>query len=442
MLSDWLGAPLQPMTILFFLLLAAACLIVLRRMRYLQRQLQALRQQAAQQSRATQDFLSVAGDWFWELDAEGRIVRCTEALQPLLGFAPLSLYGLHWQQLQGTRGAPQASAQLAALLAAGQPFRKQVLLLHCPDGVERHIELSAVPVRDAQGRLTGYRGAGRDVSEAQQLQTALRQGKQDLGLSLSQQALALIEARLAAEQAWQTQNRLLANVSHELLTPLHGMLNFAEMARLKLARGDVGRVAEHLANIAANGQRLQYQLNGLIDLAALSGGRRPFHWQSLNLRLLAETCLAQYEPAISQQRLLVELHSHPLPRLVADHGSISQLLSHLLGNAVRFSPPGGLIRIDIDRLADRVMLRISDQGPGVAAADADRIFEAFERGDSSNGHSGLGLAICRRIVEAHAGTLSLLPAAQGACFEVTLPFVAGQVLEPPPQALVPAPLAR
>ena len=402
---------------------------------YLARQLRVQRQRAAQQAQRLQDFFTLSSDWFWSLDADGHIVRCSAALQPLLGFAPASLHGLHWTRLQAAQGSPEAAASLAALLAAGQPFRNQVLLLHCPDGVDRHISLSALPVRDAQGRLTGYHGAGRDVSEAKQLEAALRQGQADLGLSLSQQALALIDARLAAEQASQAKSRLLANVSHELLTPLHGILNFAEMGRLKLARGDVGRVADYLANIAGSGHRLLYQLNGLIDLAALEGGRRPFHWQSLNLRLLLEDCLGLYEAEIAQKRLSLALHSHPLPRLVADHSSLSQLLGHLLGNAVRFSPPGGLISIDIDRLADRLRLRMRDQGPGVPAAERERIFDAFERGDdNSNGHSGLGLAICRRIVQAHGGQLCLLPGDGGACFELTLPFVAGHTLEGAEQA--------
>lgn len=410
--------------------LLVACLLLAGVAWHFARLWQAQRQAAAQQARVLQDCFAIASDWFWSLDAEGRITACSSALQPLLGFAPASLYGLHWTQLQATQASSAAAQRLAALFAAGQAFRDQVFLLHCPDGVDRHISLSAVPVHDAQGRLVGYHGAGRDVSEAKLLEAALQQGQADLGLSLAQQALALIDARVAAEQACQTKNRLLETVSHELLTPLHGILNFAEMGRLKLARGDAGRVADYLAHIASNGERLLYQLNGLIDLAALEGGRRPFHWQSLNLRLLLEDCLGRYEADIAQKHLSVALHSHPLPRLVADHGSLSQLLGHLLGNAVRFSPPGGLISIDIDRLADRLRLRIRDQGPGVPAADRERIFEAFERGDDrSNGHSGLGLAICRRIVLAHGGQLLLLPGEGGACFELTLPFVAGQTLE-------------
>lgn len=410
--------------------LLAACALLAGWCWRLARQLRAQRSRAERQAQHLQDVFALASDWFWWLDADGYIVRCSAAVQPLLGFAPASLHGLHWTRLQAAQGSPEAAARLAALLAGGQPFRNQVLLLHCPDGVDRHISLSALPVRDAHGRLTGYHGAGRDVSEAQQLEAALRQGQADLGLSLAQQALALIDARVAAEQACQTKNRLLETVSHELLTPLHGILNFAEMGRLKLARGDTGRVADYLANIAGSGQRLLYQLNGLIDLAALEGGRRPFHWQSLNLRLLLEDCLGLHEADIARKHLSLALHSHPLPRLVADHGSLSQLLGHLLGNAVRFSPPGGLVSIDIDRLADRLRLRIRDQGPGVPAADRERIFEAFERGDdNSNGHSGLGLAICRRIVQAHGGQLCLLPGEGGACFELTLPFVAGQTLE-------------
>lgn len=420
---------------LFFICMGLLLVVLWQRRRMLGMQLA-----AAIQRQVLQDFLAVASDWFWELDADGCIVRCSAALQPLLGVAPASLYGLHWTTLQAVQGSPDSSQRLAALFAAGQPFRQQVFLLQCPDGVQRHISLSAMPWHDAAGRLGGYRGTGRDVSDSLQLAAALGhgqvdRGQADMGQTLARQALALIDAKLAAEQACQAKNRLLANVSHELLTPLHGMLNFTEIARLKLARGETQRVVAHLAAISESGQRLAYQLNGLIDLAALDAGRRPFHWQSLNLRLLAEDCVAQHELVLQQHGLRVHISSHPLPRLVADHGSLLQLLGHLLSNAIRFSPPGGVIDIQIDRLESCLQLQVQDQGPGVPAGEVQRIFEAFEMGSQGqdSGHAGLGLAICQRIALAHGGQIGLQPGVQGACFVLQLPFVAGQ-----PTAALPA----
>lgn len=416
------------MLVLAFFCAALCCIALLLAMVRLRQRMRDMQLAAAQQRQVLQDFLTIASDWFWELDAAGRIVRCSAALQPLLGFAPASLHGLHWSALQAVQGSPESHSRLTTLFAAGQPFRNQVFLLDCPDGVQRHISLSALPWFDAAGLLAGYRGTGRDVSDSQQLQATLRQGQADMGQSLAEQALALIDAKLAAEHACQAKNRLLANVSHALLTPLHGILNFAEMARLKLARGDTQRVAAHLAAIGENGQRLSYQLNGLIDLAALDAGRRPFHWQSLNMRQLVEDCVSQHEPAWQPRGLQIRVSSHPLPRLVADHGSLMQLLGQLLGNAIRFSPQGGAIELQIDRLETCLQLMVRDEGPGVPATEAERIFEAFEQGSlgQDSGHAGLGLAICRRIAQAHGGQIRLEASARGACFIVQLPFVAGQ----------------
>ena len=430
------------MILIFLISLLLCCVALLVCSVWLYRRWRGQQLAAARQSQALRDFLAMASDWFWELDTDGRIVRCSAALQPLLGFAPASLYGLHWTALQAVQGSPDSSQRLAGLFAAGQPFREQVFLLHCPDGVQRHISLSAVPWHDASGRLAGYRGTGRDVSDSQQLAAALRQGQADMGQTLAQQALALIDAKLAAEHACQAKNRLLANVSHELLTPLHAILSFAEMGRLKLARGDTVRVAEHLANIGDSGQRLLYQLNGLIDLAALETGKRPFHWQSLNLRLLVEDCLARHEAALRQHAVQVDVRSHPLPRAVADHGSLAQLLGHLLGNAIRFSPRGGRIAIAIDRLADCLQLSVQDQGPGVPEAEVPHLFDAFGScgGLAENGHTGLGLAICQRIAQAHGGQIALVQRSGGACFILQLPFVARQpaeaVCEPAPRQMV------
>ena len=416
------------MLVLAFFCSALCCIALLLAMVRLRQRMRGMQLAAAQQRQVLQDFLTIASDWFWELDAAGRIVRCSAALQPLLGFAPASLHGLHWSALQAVQGSPDSHSRLATLFAAGQPFRNQVFLLDCPDGVQRHISLSALPWFDAAGQLAGYRGTGRDVSDCQQLEATLRQGQADMGQSLAEQALALIDAKLAAEHACLAKNRLLANVSHELLTPLHGILNFAEMARLKLARGDTQRVNAHLSAISENGQRLSYQLNGLIDLAALDAGRRPFHWQSLNMRQLVEDCVSQHEPAWQPRGLQIRVSSHPLPRLVADHGSLMQLLGQLLGNAIRFSPQGGVIELQIDRLETCLQLMVRDEGPGVPATEAQRIFEAFEQGSlgQDSGHAGLGLAICRRIAQAHGGQIRLEASTHGACFIVQLPFVAGQ----------------
>jgi len=217
------------MFLLVLVSLSLVCLGLLFALIRLRQRMRGMQLAAVQQRQVLQDFLTIASDWFWELDAAGRIVRCS------VGFAPASLHGLHWSALQAVQGSPESHSRLTTLFAAGQPFRNQVFLLDCPDGVQRHISLSALPWFDAAGQLAGYRGTGRDVSACQQLQATLRQGQADMGQSLAEQALALIDAKLAAEHACLAKNRLLANVSHELLTPLHGILNFAEMARLKLS---------------------------------------------------------------------------------------------------------------------------------------------------------------------------------------------------------------
>jgi signal transduction histidine kinase len=168
-------------------------------------------------------------------------------------------------------------------------------------------------------------------------------------------------------------------------------------------------------------------INDVLDLSRIEAGQLTLSMGEYRLStVVAEVCLAIQPLAVDKGLVLETRIPASLPRAVGDERRIRQVLLNLVGNAVKFTDEG---RIAVEACAQGDLLRVSvaDSGPGIAAIDEERIFEAFQQADGSStkqkGGSGLGLAISRRIVELHGGRLWLerTGPATGATFSFTLP---------------------
>ncbi len=226
---------------------------------------------------------------------------------------------------------------------------------------------------------------------------------------------------------------LVSNVSHELRTPL-GLIKAASTT---LQRCDVtfppATQEKILQGITDEADRLEHLVANLLDISRLDQNRFFLHTEPVDLRMLvgivveaAQTNLGSAPPV--QHQLVVRAPAQPVLTVV-DVAKIEQVLRNLLENAVRYSPDGGDITIALTRNADMWELSVSDQGIGIAAEEQSQIFERFYRAKDARVRrirgAGLGLAICREIVHAHGGVLSLTSALdQGATFVVSLPCAA------------------
>jgi signal transduction histidine kinase len=143
---------------------------------------------------------------------------------------------------------------------------------------------------------------------------------------------------------------------------------------------------------------------------------------SIDLSALAAEALMLIEPSAQERGVSIELESSaPLPAS-GEERAVIQILVNLIANATRYSPDGGRVRISFDRTRTTASATVSDQGPGIAAQDQERIFARFERADSADSGTGLGLAICRRLARSMGGDVTLSSApGQGAHFTLTLP---------------------
>lgn len=220
--------------------------------------------------------------------------------------------------------------------------------------------------------------------------------------------------------------RLVAQVSHDLRTPLaslRGYLESLQMRRESLSEAERG---EYLAVALRHAERLSRLVGDLFELAALDARERQPHCEPFPMAELvvdvAEKCRLQ----AADRGVALEVEPPPaLPLVAADVGLTERVLDNLLDNALNHTPPGGTVRLSLEEADGRVWTRVRDSGTGIPAEQLERVFEPFFRGgDRAHGseHAGLGLAIARRIVELHGGELRVAsPPGQGAEFRFSLP---------------------
>jgi two-component system sensor histidine kinase GlrK len=218
--------------------------------------------------------------------------------------------------------------------------------------------------------------------------------------------------------------RFLRHVSHELKTPLASLhegvavLGDGVAGPLSPSQAEVVSILQH------NTQLLQHQIEALLRFNAAA-------FEARQLRREPTDLLALVEEQIETQRLRWQSHQlsvraeGPSMVLPVDREKMASAIGNLLSNAIRFSPQGGLVRLVLQDDAGRACLDVIDQGPGVAEADRDRVFEPFYRGerqptDTVRG-TGIGLSIVHEYIGAHGGRVQLLPARNGAHFRIELP---------------------
>lgn len=237
-------------------------------------------------------------------------------------------------------------------------------------------------------------------------------------------------AREAAESANQMKTLFLANMSHELRTPMHGILGFAKLGGERSQRADRERLQRYFDNINTSASRLLALLNDLLDLSKIDAGKMEIERQPVDLAEVLDAVAAECETAMAAKALRLERQwaSH-LPPLQGDRLRLMQVLSNLIGNAIRFSPEGGAITVSASRLPEGMIeLRVIDDGPGIPSAELESVFDKFEQSSRTRtgaGGTGLGLSISRGIVGLHGGRIVAGNAPpRGAALTLTLPAAA------------------
>ncbi|HEX8358764.1 MAG TPA: ATP-binding protein [Longimicrobium sp.] len=247
-----------------------------------------------------------------------------------------------------------------------------------------------------------------------------------------QSALALERARLydKAHRAVRTRDEVLSVVAHDLRNPLGAISLYAHLAEDSVPEGE----RQNLRTIHGLVEQVDRLIQDLLDVSRLEAGQLRIDPQPVFPAELFDASAAMFPPAATanQVTFVTEAVGEP-PAVMADRGRVSQVLSNLIGNALRFTPAGGRITLRAASGQNEVVFSVADTGPGIAPEHLPHLFDRFWQVEkSSRAGAGLGLAIARGIVEAHGGRLwAESELGKGSTFSFTLPCAAAS--EPGPE---------
>ncbi len=352
-----------------------------------------------------QAILDSTRDGILMFDEEGRILLANPPLARWIELTPAQMVGRTLLDVirRATRGHPGVRR-----LLVGELKRSRQILTKEPQaplrgtyeftvGPPQSFEWLSLPVLDRGGQQMGRILVTRDVTEGR--------------------------------EAERMREDLVSMIVHDLRGPLTAILGSLET----ILQRDIGPLSEAqrgLLQLAQEGaQHLHGLVNSLLDMRRLEAGRMPLNFAAVQLAVVAREAIARLEPLIQERRLTLRDEIPPdLPKVRADAESISRVLENLLHNAIKYSYPGGAIRLQARAQGGAVTCTVTDYGIGIPKSEQERIFEKFAqvRHSGKPRGTGLGLAFCRLTVGAHGGQIWVeSEEGRGSAFHFTLPTWAG-----------------
>lgn len=234
------------------------------------------------------------------------------------------------------------------------------------------------------------------------------------------------QAQRRAEEAHAAKNLFLANMTHELRTPLHGILSFNRFATRKFGKASAEKMKGYFTQIDTNATLLLGLVNNLLDLSKLDAGAMKLTVDpDVDVQRVTADLLSEFSTRYDDKSVRLACDAPDAFGFAADRTLLCQVLRNLLSNALKFAPADSTVTLRAHLVDDVVQFEVCDEGPGVPVGEEGLIFESFQQSShtrSGAGGTGLGLAICKNIIELHGGRIWVANAPDGgACFHVHLP---------------------
>lgn len=324
----------------------------------------------------------------------------------------------------GEQGQPGSLLDFLRRLPAEDADRVQTALLAGTSSQQGPISLDfrilgrERPTRDIQamarvhfgeeGQLLDLIGVVMDVTEDREARRLLEAHRSQLGVLVSEQTQAAIDARDRAQHASAIKSEFLANISHELRTPLHAIIGFSQLALDDADQLDAATAQSYFGKINGGARHLLRLVDDLLDLSKLESGHMSLAREIQGVRRLLQSVCDEVAPLAAARRIRIDLQADESLQWPLDATRFGQVVRNLVMNAIKYSPDAGVVEVHVVTLDNgELEMRIRDHGGGIPAEALEQIFERFRQGTNAARRegTGLGLAIARELVALHRGTV-------------------------------------
>ncbi|MFL6274705.1 MAG: PAS domain S-box protein [Blastocatellia bacterium] len=310
--------------------------------------------------------------------------------------------------------------QILSRIRRGERIDHYETIRRTKDGRKINISVTISPIKDSTGRIIAASKIARDITEQKQAEKEREQ------LLTRERA-----ARADAETANRAKDQFLATVSHEVRTPLNAILGWARILHSGKLDGEMQ--ARALETIDRNARAQAQIIEDLLDVSRIITGKLRLDARPIGLSSIIEAAADAVRPAAHAKNIQLEMRlDYEAGPVSGDPDRLQQVVWNLMSNAIKFTPSGGHVCVNLDRVGTEARISVTDTGRGISADFMPYLFDRFSQADSSltrkHGGLGLGLAIVRHLIELHGGTVGATSAGegQGATFEITLPLAIKQ----------------
>lgn len=369
------------------------------------------------------DFATAGADWFWETDAEHKFCFISSNFEEQTSLRISTLIGRRRDETVTVDEDPTIWADHLAILDEHKPFREFIFRRQMTEARALWSTVSGVPHFSHDGAFAGYRGIGRDVTELVEARDAL-----ELSEAQSRDfAEAQNEARIAADVANRAKSDFLASMSHEFRTPLNAILGFVQLLQLEKAGKLNATQQEYAEYVLSSGQHLLNLVNEALDAAGIEWGKQQLSLKPVDAKGIARDVVRTMQPIAEKAGIRLDpVDELPAPFVIADAQRLRQALLNLMSNAIKYNRPNGSVAVAVKAENGNMRITVTDTGFGIPEDLQSEVFTPFNRlgaeGTVAEG-SGLGLALCQRLVLKMGGKIDFESEADVGCrFWVEFPL--------------------